>query len=161
MLIDIHSPLIDHNLCRNVDTRGDVIDVTSLPICHLWQHCLRVVCDLLQQVLLPPIHPAHHKGSVHDRYINQLYYQSIGGINKDGNCSFASHKSAHKLVNNRLQWLNANDYYLMCELESYAKDRDGFITINLPQQLCKQLSKQWERETFPASWIYQPRGILV
>jgi hypothetical protein len=31
MLTDIHSPLIDCNL-RNVDTRGDTIDVYSLPI---------------------------------------------------------------------------------------------------------------------------------
>jgi hypothetical protein len=80
----------------------------------------------------------------HDRYIDQLYYQLIGGINKDGNCSFASHNSAHKLINNHLQWLCANVNYLTCELKSYAKDKDGFIMIDLPQR--EQLSKQQDRE---------------
>ncbi len=143
MLTDIHSPLIDRNL-RNVDTRGDMIDVYSLPICHPRQQCLQAVCDALQEVLLPPSHPAHHEGLDHNRYINRLYYQSIGGINKDGIWSFVSHNSAHKLNDNHLQWLRANVNYLTCELESYAKDKEGFIMINLPQR--EQLSKQRDRE---------------
>jgi hypothetical protein len=69
MLTDIHSPLIDRNL-RNVDTRGDTINVYSLPICRPLQQCLRAVCDALQDVLLPPSHPAHHEGSDHDQYID-------------------------------------------------------------------------------------------
>jgi hypothetical protein len=39
MLTDIPSPLIDRNL-RNVDMRGDTIDVYSLPIPHPRQQCL-------------------------------------------------------------------------------------------------------------------------
>ncbi len=143
MLTDIHSPLIDRNL-RNVDTRGETIDVYSLPIRCPRQQCLQAVCDALQEVLLPPSHPAHHEGSDHNRYINQLYYRLIGGINEDGNCSFASHNSAHKLINDHLQWLHANVNYLTCELKSYAKDKDGFIMIDLPQR--EQLSKQRDRE---------------
>ncbi len=65
MLTDIHSPLIDRNL-RNVDTQGDTINVYSLPICHPRQQCLRAVCDALQEILLPPSHPAHHEGLDHD-----------------------------------------------------------------------------------------------
>jgi hypothetical protein len=38
MLTDIHSPLIDHNL-RNVDMRGDTIDMNSLPIRRPQQQC--------------------------------------------------------------------------------------------------------------------------
>jgi hypothetical protein len=68
----------------------------------------------------------------------------IGGINKDGICSFVSHNPAHKLINNHLQWLRANVNYLTCALESYANDKEGFIMINLPQP--KQLSKQRDRE---------------
>jgi hypothetical protein len=68
----------------------------------------------------------------------------IGGVNEDRNYSFASHNSAHKLIDDHLQWLRANINYLTCELESYAKDKDGFIMINLPQR--EQLSKQWDRE---------------
>ncbi len=143
MLTDIHSPLIDRNL-RNVDTQGDTINVYSLPICRPRQQCLPAVCNALPEHLLPPSHPAHHEGLDHDQYIDQLYYQSIGGINKDRNCSFASHNSAHKLIDNHLQWLRANVNYLPCELESYAKDKDGFIMIELPQR--EQLSKQRERE---------------
>jgi hypothetical protein len=126
MLTDIHSPLIDRNL-RNVDTRGDMIDVYSLPIRRPQQQCLRAVCDALQEILLPPSHPAHHEGSDHDPYIDRLYYQSIGDVNEDGNCSFASHISAHKLIDNHLQWLRANINYLTCELESYAKDKDVLL----------------------------------
>ncbi len=143
MLTDIHSPLIDRNL-RNVDTQGDTINMYSLPICRPRQQCLRAVCDALKEVLLPPSHPAHHEGSYHDRYIHWLYYQSIGAINKDKNCSFASHNSAHKLIDDHLQWLRANVNYFTCELESYAKDKDGFIMINLSQR--EQLSNQWDRE---------------
>ncbi len=121
-----------------------MIDVYSPPICHPQQQCLRAVCDALQEVLLPPSHPAHREGLDHDRYINLLYYQLIGGVNEDRNCSFASHNSAHKLINNHLQWLHANVNYLTCELESYAKDKDGFIMIDLPQR--EQLSEQWDRE---------------
>jgi hypothetical protein len=68
----------------------------------------------------------------------------IGGVDEDGNCSFASHNSAHKLIGNHLQWLCANVNYLTCELESYAKDKDGFIMINLSQR--EQLSEQRDRE---------------
>jgi hypothetical protein len=143
MLTDIHSPLINRNL-RNVDMRGDTIDVYFLPICCPQQQCLQAVCDTLQEVLLPRSHPAHHEGLDHNWYINWLYYQSIGGINKDGNCSFASLNSAHKLIDNHLQWLRANVNYLTCELESYAKDKDSFIMINLPQR--EQLSEQRDRE---------------
>ncbi len=116
----------------------------SLPIHRPQQQCLQAVCDALQEILLPPSHPAHHEVSDHNRYINHLYYQLIGGVYKDGNCSFASHNSAHKLINDHLQWLRANVNYLTCELESYAKDKDGFIMIDLPQR--EQLSKQWDRE---------------
>jgi hypothetical protein len=101
MLTDILSPLIDHNL-RNVDTQGDTIDMYSLPICHPWQHCLWAVCDALIEVLLPPLHPAHHEGLIHDPYIDRVYYESIGGVDEDRNCSFASHNSAHKLIDNHL-----------------------------------------------------------
>jgi hypothetical protein len=80
----------------------------------------------------------------HDQYTNRLYYQLIGGINEDGNRSFASHNSAHKLIDDHLQWLHANVNYLTCELKSYAKDKDGFIMINLPQR--EQLSKHRDRE---------------
>ena len=145
ILTDIHSPLIDRNL-RSVDIQGHPIDGYSLPICRPQPHCLRAVCDALIEVLLPPLHVAHHDGSVHDRYIDRLYYESIGGVNEDGNCSFASHNSAHKLIYDHLTWLRANVYYLTCELESYAKDRDGFIIIDLPLGLHKQLSAQWARE---------------
>jgi hypothetical protein len=36
--------------------------------------------------------------------------------------------------------------YLACELESYAKDKDGFIMIDLPQreQLSKQRDRKWQ-----------------
>ena len=95
MLTAIHSPLIDCNL-RNVDTRGDMIDVYSLPICRPGQHCLQAVCDVLIEVFLPPLHPTHHEGSVHDQYIDRVNYESISGVDEDGNCSFASHNSAHK-----------------------------------------------------------------
>ncbi len=142
-LTDIHSPLIDCNL-RNVDTRCNTVDVYSLPVCHPQQQCLGAVCDALQEVLLPPSHPSHHEGSNHNWYIDRLYYQSVGGVNKDRNCSFASHNSAYKLINDHLHWLHANVNYLTCELESYAKDKDGFIMIDLPQR--EQLSKQWDRE---------------
>jgi hypothetical protein len=145
MLTDIHSPLIDCNL-RNVDIQGHPIDVYSLPICRPRPHCLQAVCDALIEVLLPPLHAAHHEGLVHNRYINCLYYESIGGVDEDGNCSFASHNSAHKLIDDHLTWLRANVYYLTCELESYAKDRDGFIIINLPLGLHEQLSAQQARE---------------
>jgi hypothetical protein len=145
MLTDIHSPLPDHNL-RNIDVQGDTINVYSLPICHPRQPCLRAVCDSLIEVILPPSHPAHHEGSVHDRYINRVYYESIGGVDEDGNCSFASHNSAHKLIDDHLKWLRANVYALTCELESYAKDRDGFISIDLPLQLREQFTAQRERE---------------
>jgi hypothetical protein len=111
MLTDIHSPMIDCNL-RNVDTQGDTIDVHSLPIRRPRQQCLRAVCDALQEVLLPPSHPAHHEGSDHNQFIDRLYYQSIGGVDKDGSCSFASHNSAHKLIDDHLQWLCANVNYL-------------------------------------------------
>jgi hypothetical protein len=73
----------------------------------------------------------------------------IGGFDEDGNHSFASHNSAHKLINNHLQWLRANINYSTCELESYAKDKDGFIMINLPQH--EQLSKQRDRERWACS----------
>ena len=59
MLTDIHSPLPDRNL-RNVDMRCDTIIVFSLPIRHSWQHCLRAVCDVLIEVILPPSPPNHH-----------------------------------------------------------------------------------------------------
>ncbi len=143
MLTDIHSPLIDRNL-GNVDTQGDTINMYSLPIHCPWQQCLQAICDALQEVLLPPSHPTHHEGSDNNQYINRLYYQSIGGVDEDGNCSFASHNSAHKLINDHLQWLCANVNYLTCELKSYAKDKDGFIMINLPQH--EQLSEQQDRE---------------
>jgi hypothetical protein len=106
MLTDIHSPLIDCNL-RNVDIQGHPIDVYSLPICRPQPHCLWAVCDALIEVLLPPLHVSHHEGLVHDRYINRLYYESIGGVDEDGNCSFASHNSAHKLIDDHLTWLHA------------------------------------------------------
>ena len=83
MLTDIHSPLPDHNL-RNIDVQGDTINVYSLPICHPRQPCLRAVCDSLIEVILPPSHPAHHEGSVHDRYIDRVYYESIGGSMRTG-----------------------------------------------------------------------------
>jgi hypothetical protein len=117
--------------------------VYSLPICRPRQHCLRAVCDALIEVIIPPSHPAHHEGSVHDRYIDHVYYESIGGVDEDGNCSFASHNSAHKLIDDHLNWLRANVYALTCELESYAKHRVGFIFIDLPLQLRQQLSTQW------------------
>jgi len=145
ILVDTHSPLPDRNL-RNVDVQGDTINVYSLPIRRPRQHCLRAVCDALIEVIIPPSHPAHHEGSVHDRYIDSVYYESIGGVDEDGNCSFASHNSAHKLIDDHLKWLRANVYALTCELESYAKDRDGFIIIDLPLQLCEQISMQWEIE---------------
>ena len=107
MLTDIHSPLIDRNL-RNVDTRDDTIAVFSLPIPCPQQYCLRAVCDALIEVLLPPSHPAHHEGSDHDQYIDHVYYESIGGVDEDGYCSFASHNSAHKLIDDHLQLLCAN-----------------------------------------------------
>ena len=121
MLTDIHSPLPNRNL-RNVDVRGDPIDVFSLSICHprQHQHCLRAVCDALIEVILPPSHPAHHEGSVHDQYIDRVYSESIGGVDEDGNWSFASHNSAHKLIDNHLKWLRANVYALTCVLKSYA-----------------------------------------
>ena len=103
MLTDILSPLIDHNL-RNMDTWGDTIDMYSLPIHRPWQHCLWAVCDALIEVLLPPLHPAHHEGLIHDQYINCIYYESIGGVDEDRNCSIASHNSAHKLIDNCLTW---------------------------------------------------------
>ncbi len=145
MLTDIHSPLPDRNL-RNVDVQGDTFDVYSLPIHHPRQHCLRAVCDALIEVILPPSHPAHHEGLVHDQYIDHVYYESIGGVHEDGNCSFASHNSAHKLIDDHLKWLRSNVYALTCELKSYRKDRDRFIIIDLPLQLCEQLSMQRERE---------------
>jgi hypothetical protein len=145
MLTDIHSPLIDRNL-RNMDIQGHPIDVYSLPIRHPQPHCLQAVCDALIEVLLPPSHVAHHEGLVHDRYINRLYYKLIGGFDEDENCLFASHISAHKLIDNHLRWLHANVYYFTCELESYAKDRDGFIIIDLPLGLHEQLSAQRARE---------------
>ena len=97
MLTDIHSPLIDHNL-RNVDTQGVTIAVFSLPIPCPQQYCLRAVCDALIEVLLPPSHPAHHEGSDQNQYIDRVYYESIGGVDEDGNCSFASHNAAHRLI---------------------------------------------------------------
>jgi hypothetical protein len=145
MLTDIHSPLPDCNI-RNVDMQGDTIDVYSLPIRRHRQHCLRAVCDALIEVIFPPSHPAHHEGSVHDRYIDRVYYESIGGFDEDGDCSFASHTSAHNLIGNHIKWLRANIYTLTCELESYAKESDGFIIINLPLQFREQLSAQWGRE---------------
>ncbi len=85
------------------------------------------------------------EGSDHDQYIDWFYYQAIGGVDEDGDCSFASHNSAHILIDNHLQWLCANVNYSTCELESYAKDKDGFIMINLPQheQLSKQRGREW------------------
>jgi hypothetical protein len=97
-------------------------------------------------VLLPPSDAAHHEGLVHNQYIDRMYYELIGGVDEDGNCSFASHNSGHKLIVDHLTWLRANVYYLTCELESYAKDRDGFIIINLPLGLREQLSVQRARE---------------
>ena len=69
-----------------------------------------------------------------------MYYELIGGVDEDGDCSFASHNS--KLIDDHLTWLRANVYALTCELESYPKDRDGFIIIGLPLGLHKQLSTQ-------------------
>ncbi len=123
------------------------------------------------------------EGSDHDQYIDWFYCQAFGGVNKDRNCWFASHNSAHKLINDHLQWLCANVNYLTCELESYAKDKDGFIMINLPQheQLSEQrgrdqwaclelmpqrrrgdgpteqLSKQWDRERWACSELTPQR----
>ena len=91
------------------------------------------------------------EGSVQGQHIHCVYYESIGGVDEDGNCSFASHNAAHKLIDDHLKWLRANVYTLTCELESYAKDRDGFIIIDLPLQLCKQLSVQREREAYSES----------
>ena len=101
MLTDIHSPLIDYNI-RNVDIQGHPIDVYSLSICRPQPHCLQAVCDALIEVLLPPLYAAHHEGLVRDQYINRLYYELIGGVDEDGNCSFASHNSAHKFIDNHL-----------------------------------------------------------
>ena len=157
MLTDIHSPLIDRNL-RNVDTRGDTIAVFSLPIPCPQQYCLRAVCDALIEVLLPPSHPAHHEGSDHNQYIDHVYYESIGGVDEDGYCSFASHNSAHKLIDDHLQWLRANIYSLTCELQSYEKDRNGFIIINLHLALHEQLSKQRDREACLESMPQRRQG---
>ncbi len=56
--------------------------VRSLPICRPRQHCF-CVCDALIEAVIPPSHPAHHEGSVHDQYINRVYYELIGGVDED------------------------------------------------------------------------------
>ncbi len=109
-------------------------------------------------MLLPPSHPAHQEGSVRDQFIDCVYYESIGDVDEDGNCSFASHNSAHKLIDDHLIWLRANVYALTCELESYAKDRDGFIIIDLPLGLREQLSMQRAREARLELTLKRRRG---
>ena len=109
-------------------------------------HCLQAVCDALIEVLLTPSHPTHHEGLVHNQYIDRVNYKSIGGVDEDGNCSFASQKSAHKLIDDYLTWLRENVYALTCELESYEKDRDWFIFVDLPLGLHEQLSTHRARE---------------
>ncbi len=109
-------------------------------------------------MLLPPSHPAHHEGLVCDQYIDHVYYESIGGVDEDRNCSFASHNSAHKLIDDHFTWVRANIYALTCELESYAKDRDRFMIIDLPLGLREQLSAQWAREARFESTSQRRRG---
>ena len=145
MLTDFDTPLIDPN-CVPLDTRGEIVDVHSLPIRRPDQSSLRAVLAKLQELLIPPNHPINRM-MPYERHIERVWHESNGAVcDIYSNPSYDSFTSARKFIVEHIGWLQAAVYFKLMSIESYAKTVDGLILVDRPERFSELLSKRQMRD---------------
>ncbi len=79
---------------------------------------------------MPPEHPANNE-LAYNLKLKKLYYKSIGGITEGSATLFPTHNSAHKLIVNHIEFLNAEVNCITSQIASLSEHKmTGYIMVD-------------------------------